>query len=108
MRVAGLAEFIIDLDELYLGELLEVLNEWLGDVVQRAVRLTSAGKVDLSDTVGEHDTLVAGKAVEHKSQPFVTLNRVGSGKEFIYNGTQQVLVGWHKTSGGYFIRDLSG
>ena len=108
MRVAGLAEFIIDLDELYIGELLEVLNEWLGDVVQRAVRLTSAGKVDLSDTVGEHDTLVAGKAVEHKSQPCVTLNRVGSGKEFIYNSAQQVLVGRHETGGCHLVGNLSG
>lgn len=103
MRVAGLAVFVKDLDELHLRELLEVFDKRLGDIVQRAVRLTGAGEIDLGDAIGEHDTLVAGKAVEHEGQPLIAFDRVGTGKEFIHNSAKQIFAGGHEAGGGHFI-----
>jgi hypothetical protein len=48
---------------LHFGELLEVLHERYGDVIQRAVRLALTREVDVGDAVGIFDFAVAGEAV---------------------------------------------
>ena len=77
------AVLIVDLDELDLGELFEVLDKRLGNGIERAVRLTTAGEVDVCNTIGKGKFAVTSKAIKHKCETFVAFDIAGTFEEFI-------------------------
>ena len=56
--------FIIDLYELNIGELLEVKHERTGDVIERAVRLAVARKINVRHTISKLELAIACETIE--------------------------------------------
>ena len=61
-RLSG-AVLIVDLHELYCGELFEVVSEQVRDGVGCASAVTRPGEVDVCHTVDEFKAVIAGEAI---------------------------------------------
>lgn len=88
---------VVDLDELNVGELLEVECERARNIVERAVGLTTACEVDVRDTVGKFEFAVACEAIEDDGKSFVAFDVAGTFEEFVQDPADQVLRGRNKT-----------
>jgi hypothetical protein len=66
--------FIVDLDILNLRELFEILHEWLGDGVQRPVRLTFASQINMCHPIRNDQFAVTRKTIEHQPQSLIPFN----------------------------------
>jgi len=82
---------IIDLDELDFGELLEVLDERLGNGIKCAIGLATASKVNMRNTIGKGKFAIAGKTIEYQCKTLIALNIARTLEEFIQHCTDQVL-----------------
>ena len=83
--------FIIDLDELHLGELFEVEHERERDGIERAVRLATAREIDVRNAIGKYQFVVTSETVEHEGKPLVAFDIAGTFEEFIEHAADQVL-----------------
>lgn len=100
--------FIVDLDELHLGKLLEILRERLGDVIQRAVGLALPDEIDVRHTIGIGEAAVTGETIEHQREALVPFDIAGTLEEFIEDRAEQILVGRDKARRFDLIRKLPG
>ena len=82
---------IVDLDELDLGELLEVLYKWLGNGIKRAVRLATTSEVNVCNTIGKGKLAVTCKTIQHKRKTFIAFNIAGTFEEFVQYRAHKVL-----------------
>jgi hypothetical protein len=82
---------VVDLDELNVGELLEVDGQRAGDGVERAVGLAGAGQVDMRHAVGEFESAVACKAVQDQGKPIVPFHIAGTFEELVQDSPDEVL-----------------
>ena len=80
--------FIIDLDELNFGELLEVFCERAGNRVERPVRLTLTGEINMRNTIGEGKSAVARETVQHEGQSLIAFDIAWTLEEFIEHCTE--------------------
>ena len=85
-----LSVLVVDFDELNFRELLEVLDERLGNGVECAVRLAVAAEVDIRNTIGVGQFAIAGKAVQYKRQSLVAFDIAGTLEEFIQHRADKV------------------
>ncbi len=83
--------FIVDLDELNIGELLEVYHERARNGVQRPIGLAMTCEIDMRDAIGILKPAVACESIEHQCKTLVPFNIARSFEEFIQDGTQHVL-----------------
>ena len=87
-------------------ELLEVLHERNGDVVQRAVRLALACEIDVRDAVGILNFAISCEAVQKEGKPLVAFHIAGTFEEFIEHGADEILCGGDKARDRHLIRKL--
>jgi len=83
--------FIIDLDELHFGELLEVLHQRARNGVERAVRLTATREIDVRNAIGKCELAVTIETVEHERESLVAFDIARTFEIFIEHGTNQIL-----------------
>jgi hypothetical protein len=76
--------FVIDFDELHLGELLEIFHQRARDVVERAIRLAVARQVNMCNAIGKGEFAVTGETVENQGEALVTFDVAGSLEEFVH------------------------
>lgn len=94
---------VVNFDELHFGELLEVLHERNGNVVQRAVRLALAREVRVDDAICIFHFAVTGEAVRYERQSLVALHIAGTFEEFIQRRTDEVFGGGDKARDRHFV-----
>ena len=99
--------FIVDLDELHFGELLEILRERLCDVIQRAIGLALPDEIDMRHTIGIGKAAVAGETIEYQRESLVPFDIAGTLEELIEHRAEQILVGGDKARRFDLIRKLS-
>lgn len=74
---------IVDLDELDLGELLEIQHQRAGDRVQRPIRLAIPGQVKVHTAIRKLHFAIAGKTIIDHRKSLVSLHIAGTFEEFI-------------------------
>lgn len=82
---------VINLDELYFGELFEISGQWTCDGVECPVRLALTGEIDVGDTIGVLELAVPCEPVEHQGETLIAFHITGTLEVFVENGTDQVL-----------------
>jgi len=82
--------FIVDLDELNIGELLEVYHERARNGVKRPIGLAMTCEIDMRDALGILKPAVGCESIEHQRQPLIPFNIAWSFEEFIEDGTHDV------------------
>lgn len=97
---------IVNLDELHFGELFEIRHKGLCDGVQRAIRLTTTGEIDMHNAVGIFDFAVAVETVQHERETLVTFHVAGTFEVFIEYRADQIPCGWNEARHSDFIRQL--
>ena len=80
--------FVVDLDELHFGELLEIFHQRTRDVVERAVRLASARQVNMCNPIRKGKFAVAREAIEDQCEYLITFDIAGSFEELIEHRAQ--------------------
>jgi hypothetical protein len=95
---------IVDFDELHFGELFKIRHERLGDGVQRAVRLTIAGEVDVYDAIGIFDLAVAIEAVQDTRETLIALHVTGTFEKFVEYRADEILRRWNESFDSHFVR----
>jgi hypothetical protein len=73
-----------------VGELFEILGERARNRVERAVRLTRTGEVNVRHTVGVFHFAVAGEAVEHKGKTLIAFHTGWTLEEFIKHSADDI------------------
>lgn len=83
---------VIDFDELYFGELFEIFGQRARNVVERAIRLTSANQIHVCNAICKSQFAVAGETVEDERESLVAFHIAGTLEKFIEHSSQQILV----------------
>ena len=83
--------FIINFDELNFGELFEIEHQGERNGIERAIRLTTTGKIHMCNTISKCKFGVTSKTVGHERQPLVTFDITGTFEVFIEHGADQIL-----------------
>ena len=83
--------FIINLDELNFGELLEVFHQRARNGIECTIRLTTTGEVNMHHAIGKGHLAVPSKAVEHEGKTLVAFNIAGTFEVFIEDCANQIL-----------------
>jgi len=68
---------------LNLGELFEIKHERDCNVIERAVRLATAGEIHVRHAIGKCQFAVAGEAVKHEGKSLVAFDVARTFEEFI-------------------------
>lgn len=107
LRVARVAVFVVEFDELHFGELFEVRHERQRNVVERAIRLTRAQEINMRDAVRKFDAAVASESVRDERQTLIALESVGTFEEFIQRGADEIARRGNGARHWNFIRQLT-
>lgn len=81
---------VIDLDDLYIGELLEVEHQRTGNGVECAIRLAGTLKIHKCDTIGIFQFAVTSKTIKDEGKTFITLHIAGTFEELVQDPTDQI------------------
>jgi len=98
---------IVDLDELDLGELLEIRHKRARDRVERPIGLAAPGKINVYDAIRKGDFVITREAIKHKAKPLVALDVTGTFEIFIEHRADEVLRRGYKTRHCDLIRELT-
>ena len=90
-RLTGVAELIIDLDELDPRELFEGCNQRASNVVQRTIRLTAPCKVHIGHAISELHFSIAGKTIIDHGKTLVPLHVTWTLEELVEDRLQDIL-----------------
>ena len=83
--------FIVDFDELHLGELFEVLHERARDGIERAVGLATAREIDLRNAISKCEFAITRKTVRHNGKTLITLDITRTFEIFIERRANEIL-----------------
>ena len=79
---------VIDLNELYFGELFEIFGQRACNVVERAIGLTFASQIHVCNAIRKSQFAVAGETVEDEGESLIAFHIAGTLEKFIEHGSQ--------------------
>jgi hypothetical protein len=83
--------FIVDLDELHLGELFEVLHQRARDGIERAIRLTTACEIHMRNTISKCQFAITRETVGHNRESLIAFDITWTFEVFIERSANKIL-----------------
>jgi plasmid maintenance system antidote protein VapI len=86
-----MAELVVNLDELNLGELFDVRHQEASDIIKGAVGLTIPCQIHMDASIGKDKPVISRKTVQDRCESLVAFHITRTFEEFVQHSRHTIL-----------------